>query len=123
MFRTKEYLKSDTGERRRLRLCTVDKRQTGNKVTWHDVTLPSHVTVDLQNARLAYDGHTNIFINDFANKAMHVLSVSGQYERQLVSQLTSEPKRVAVDSQRGHVMYVGQTEGKVSVFELTYESL
>jgi hypothetical protein len=56
------------------------------------------------------------------NKAVHVWSVSGQYVCQLVSsqQLVSQPQRVAVDSQRGHVMYVGQRDGTVGVFELTY---
>ena len=49
-------------------------------------------------------------------------SVSGQYDRQLVSpqQLISKPYRVAVDTQR-HVMYVGLEKGTVGVFELTYE--
>jgi hypothetical protein len=51
-----------------------------------------------------------------------VWSVSGQYDRQLVSpqQLISKPWRVAVDTQR-HVMYVGLEKGTVGVFELTYE--
>jgi hypothetical protein len=122
VYWTREYLNSGT-TKKRLRVCTVDKRQAGNNVTWCDVTLPSRVTVDLQSVRLAYDGHTNIFINDVANKAVHVWSVSGQYERQLVSQLTNQPQRMAINNQNGHVMYVGQGSGTVSVFELTYESL
>ncbi len=117
VFWTAEYSGSD---KRRLRMYTVDKRQANANATWSDV---SHVTVDLPT-NLAYDGHTNIFIRNFANKAVHVWSVSGQYERQLVSQLTNGPQRVAVDScQHGHVMYVGRGQGTVSVFELTYESL
>jgi hypothetical protein len=125
VFWSAEYLTSARGRRYRLRVCTVDKWQTNNNVTWRDVTLPSHVAVDLQYANLAYDGHTNMFVTDCVNKAVHVLSVSdsGQYERQLlVLKLTNEPQRVVVDSQRGHVMYVGQTNGTVGVCELTYES-
>jgi hypothetical protein len=62
-----------------------------------------------------------MFVTDFHNKAVHVWTVSGQYVCQLVSsqQLVSNPQRVAVDSQRGHVMYVGQGNGTVGVFELT----
>jgi hypothetical protein len=70
----------------RLRVYTVDKRRAvGDNVTWRDVTLPSHVTVDLSYSRLAYDGHTSIFVTDKSNRAVHVWSVSGQYDRQLVS--------------------------------------
>ena len=121
VYWTVEVLDSNKGEYR-LRVCTVDKRQTGNHVTWRDVTLLSDVTLDWVN-NLAYDGHTNVFIRDFVNKAVHVWSVSGQYERQLVSQLANQPVHVAFDSQRGHVMYVGQGSGKISVFKLTYESM
>jgi hypothetical protein len=69
---------------------------------------------------LAYDGHS-VFVTDCRNKAVHVWSVSGQYDRQLVSpqQLVSGPWRVAVDNQR-HVMYVGQWGDTVGVFKLTY---
>jgi hypothetical protein len=35
----------------RLRVYTVDKRRAvGDNVTWRDVTLPSHVTVDLSSS-------------------------------------------------------------------------
>jgi hypothetical protein len=111
-----------SGEDLHLHVYTVDKRRAvGDNVAWHDVTLPSHVTVDLWNSKLAYDGHTSILVTDNKNKAMHVWSVSGQYDCQLVSpqQLISEPWRVAVDTQR-HVMYVGLEKGTVGVFELTY---
>jgi hypothetical protein len=107
----------------RLQVCTVDKRRAGgNNVTWRDVTLPSHVTVDLKCSRLAYDGNASILVMDNKNRAVHVWSVSGQYDRQLVSpqQLISHPRRVAVDTQR-HVMYVGHENGTAGVFELTYE--
>jgi hypothetical protein len=75
---------------------TVDKQRVGDNVTWRDVTLPSHVTVDLQYCKLAYDGHTNMFVTDFNNKAVHVWSVSGQYVCQLLSsqQLMNMPQRV-----------------------------
>jgi hypothetical protein len=93
----------------RVLVFTVDKRRAvGDNVSWRDVTLPSHVTDNLSIDRLAYDGHTSIVVTDRHRRAMHVLSVSGQYEGQLEprQQLPSSIYCAAVDSQR-HVMYVG----------------
>jgi hypothetical protein len=107
----------------RLRVYTVDKRRAvSDNVTWRDVTIPSHMTVGLYYSRLAYDGHTSIFVTDCITRAVHVWSVSGQYDRQLVSsqQLISKLWCVAVDTQR-HLMYVGFDKGTVGVFEMTYE--
>jgi hypothetical protein len=115
----------DLAEYWRLRVYTVDKRRAvGDNATWRDVTLPSHETVDIRHSRLAYDGYTSIFVTDGRNTAVHVWSVSGQYDRQLVSyqQLSSLPLCVAVDTQR-HVMYVGHDKDRVGVLELTYEPL
>jgi hypothetical protein len=105
-----------------LRVYTVDKRRVGNNIiTSHDITLPGHVTISLQYSKLTFDGHTNVFITDFENKAVHMWSVSDrQYVCQPVSpqQLVSSPRCIAVDSQRGHVMYVGLNCSTVGVFEL-----
>ena len=47
----------------RQRVYTVDKLQAvGDNVTWRDVTLPSHVTKNLSNNGLAYDGYTSMGI-------------------------------------------------------------
>jgi hypothetical protein len=41
----------------------VDKRRgVGDNVTWRDVALPRHVTVD---------GHTSIFVTDYKSNAVH----------------------------------------------------
>jgi hypothetical protein len=54
----------------RLRVYTVDKRRAvGDNVTWRDVTVPSHVTVDFSFSRLAFDGHSNIFVTDHDNRS------------------------------------------------------
>jgi hypothetical protein len=47
VFWTSEGLRADN-TKWRLRVYTVDKRQVGDNVTWRDVTLPSHVTINLQ---------------------------------------------------------------------------
>jgi hypothetical protein len=111
----------------RLQVYTVDKRPAaGGNVTWRDVTLPSHVTVSLSESKLAYDGHTSVFVTDFYNGAVHAWSVGGQYDRLVVLfwQLSSPIRCVAVDTQRHvHVMYVGCDNGAISVFELVYKPL
>jgi hypothetical protein len=109
----------------RLRVNIFDRRRSdGDGLLLRDVIMPSHVTVTLNNSRLAYDGHTSVLVADRFNRAVHVWSVSGQYGRQLVSpqQLTSDIQSLAVDTQR-RVMYVSDVNGTVSMFELTYEPL
>ncbi len=113
-----------------LSVYTLDNRLVNGELTWCDVTLPDHTPVDFHCGRLAFDGHTNIFMTDFDNRAVHVWSVSGQYERQLLSSqhfTTNDtnvfPQRLAIDHQRGHVMYVGKSDKTIGVYELTYESV
>jgi phosphoribosyl-AMP cyclohydrolase len=123
---------------RRLLVYTVDNRRAdGDRViSQRDVALPTHVSMDA-SSKLVYDGHTSIFATDNLNLAVHVWSVSGQYDRQLLSseQLISHRTSritshitthhidcIAVDVQR-HLMYVGHEQGRVDVFELTYEPL
>jgi hypothetical protein len=108
-----------------LRVYTVDNRRADGDhvISQRDVAVPRHVSMD-SSSKLVYDGHTSIFATDLATVAVHVWSVSGQYDRQLVSlqQLVSFFWCIAVDGQR-HVMYVGHDQGRVDVFELTYEPL
>jgi hypothetical protein len=95
----------------RLQVYTVEQQRLGNDVKWRDVTLPSHVTVDLWDSKLSYDGHTSMFVTKLIDRAVHVWSVGGQYVCQLVSsqQLVNNTRSVAVGSRGGHaMMYVGQ---------------
>jgi hypothetical protein len=108
-----------------LRVYTVDNRRAvgDNVISQRDVAIPWQVRMD-SSSKLVYDGHTSIFAKTSGNKAVHVWSVRGQYDRQLVSlqKLVSFFWCIAVDGQR-HVMYVGHDQGRVDVFELTYEPL
>jgi hypothetical protein len=108
-----------------LRVYTVDNRRAdGDRViSQRDVASPTQVSIDT-NSKLVYDGHRSIFAAHAADVSVHVWSVSGQYDRQLVSreQLVSYFWCIGVDVQR-HVMYVGHDRGRVDVFELTYEPL
>jgi WD40 repeat protein len=125
VFWTHEVMKNDKTNRR-LQVCIVDKHCSGTKVTRHNVTLPSQVTVNLQHTRLAFDGHANIFVADANNKAVYVWSVHGQYECQLLFpqhfSLQNAPKRLAVNT-RNDYMYVGQFGGIIDIFKLTYKEI
>ena len=81
------------------------------------------IHIDLLYSSLAQDGHMNIFLSDYHNKAVHVFSVNGQYQRQLLSpdQLNSYPFRLAVDKER-QLLYAGQWDSKVGIFKLLYEN-
>ena len=106
-----------------LRVHSVDRRRSDGNVTWRDinVTTIDGKHIDLSISRLSYDGNMNIFLSDYYNKAVHVLSVNGQYHCQLLSyhHLKNGPFRLAVDKER-QLLYVGLEEGVVEVFELTH---
>ena len=108
----------------RLRVYSVDRRRSDGSATCRDINVP---TTDGENINLSvycslsYDGNMNIFLNDCDNKAVHVLSVNGQYHCQLLSShhFKNKPFRLAVDKER-QLLYVGQAKGVVGVFKLTY---
>ena len=106
-----------------LRVYSVDRRCSDGNVTWRDinVTTTDGQHIDLSWSSLSYDGNMNIFLSDYANKAVHVLSVNGQYHCQLLSShlIKNKPLKLAVDKER-QLLYVGQVEGVVEVFKLTY---
>ena len=106
-----------------LRVYSVDRRCSDDKVTWRDINV---ITTDgkhinLYYCSLSYDGNMNIFLSDWYNKAVHVLSVNGQYHCQLLSShhFKNKPCRLAVNKER-QLLYEGQREGVVGVFKLTY---
>ena len=106
-----------------LRVYSVDRRRSDGKVTWRDINVPTTdgKHINLLDSRLSYDGNMNIILSDCSNKAVHVLSVNGQYHCQLLSShhVKNKPHRLAVDKER-QLLYVGQWESVVGVFKLTY---
>ena len=102
---------------------SVDRRRSDGNVTWRDINVPTtdgkHINLS-HSSRLSYDGNVNIFLSDYHNKAVHVLSVNGQYHCQLLSShhIKNKPWRLAVDKKR-QLLYVGQEGSVVCVFELT----
>ena len=106
-----------------LRVYSVDRRRSDGKLTWRDINVPTTdgTHINLSNSSLSYDGNMNIFLSDCYNNAVHVLSVNGQYHCQLLSShhIKNNPLRLAVDKER-QLLYVGQREGVVGVFKMTY---
>ena len=112
-----------SGNYRHLRVYSVDGGRYDDKVTWRDISVPTTdgKHTDLFNSRQSYDGNMNIFLSDYINKAVHVLSVNGQYHCQLLlsHHFKSKPCRLAVDKER-QLLYVGQNNGVLGVFKLKY---
>ena len=106
-----------------LRVLSVDSRRSDGSVAWRDinVTTTDGKHIDLMTCSLSYDGNMNIFLSDYDNKAVHVLSVSGQNYRQLLlpNHIENVPCMLAVDKRR-QLLYVGQEKGVVEVFKLSY---
>ena len=105
-----------------LRVYSVDRRRSDGNVTWRDINVPTTdgKHINLSSSSLSHDGNMNIFLNDYNNKAVHVLSVNGQYHCQLLSShhMENKPLKLAVDKER-QLLYVGQEWGVVGVFKLT----
>jgi hypothetical protein len=106
------------GKKRRL---SIYKRNRRGAVVRNVVSLPSQTLINLAGSRLAYDGRTSIFLSDYKNKAVHVWSVNGQYDHQLLSSVdfTGKPSFLTVDEQR-RLMYVAQSDSTIKVFKLRY---
>ena len=105
-----------------LRVYTVDRRRSDSNLTWKDLNFTtSKKHIDLSSSSsLSYDGNKSVFLSDFFNQAVHVLSVNGQYNCQLLSShnFMNTPLRLAIDKMH-QLLYVAQSEGVVGVFKLT----
>ena len=99
-----------------------DKARSGGNVTCRDISV---LTTDGKHldlspyGSLSYDGNMYVFVSEFEDKAVHVFSVTGQYQYQLLSarHLYASPCRLFVDRER-HLMYAGLLSGVVGVYEL-----
>ena len=100
---------------------SVDRRRSDVNVTWRDINVSTTdgKHINLSCSSLSYDGNMNIFLSDCDDKAVHVLSVNGQYHCQLLSShhIKNNPFRLAVDKER-QLLYVGQDEDVVGVLKL-----
>ena len=106
-----------------LRMCSADRR--ADSVAWKDVNVMTAdgKNLDLSFSTMSYDGNINIFLSDWFNQAIYVLSMNGQLHRQLLSShhMDYKPCRLAVDRQRQR-LYVGEYNTVVGVFSLIYEA-
>ena len=118
-----DYVKYNNDGIYNLLVYSVDRRHSDGNVTIKNmkVTTADNKHLDLLYSRLSYDGSKNIFISDWKNKAVHVLLTNGQYHCKLLSSrhLKNPPLILAVDK-KSQLLYVGQANGIVEVFMLTY---
>ena len=116
-------LETSDNDENHLCVYSVDRRRFDGNVTWRDINVPTTdgKHIDLLYSSLSYDGNMNIFLSDLHNKAVHVLSVNGQYHCQLLSShhIKNWPYRLAVDKEH-QLLYLGQSFTLVEVFKLTY---
>jgi hypothetical protein len=95
---------------------TVDKRRVSNNVTWRDITLPSHVTVDLsvlnwhmtviQIFSLQFHEQVSFTFGRLVDSMSCQLLSSEQFENNDTS-----PLRVAVDTRGNHTHLRGSNQG------------
>ena len=108
---------------RNLPVCSIERNRFDRNVTCRDISLikTDGNPIDLSFSSLAYDGDLNIFVSEIDKKAIHVLSVSGQYRYQLLSPhgIRNRPWKLAIDKE-SQLIYVGQDYGLVEAFKLTY---
>ena len=107
------------------RLCAfnANAKRSDNSLSWRDVAVPAtgETAINLASSRLGHDGHAYVFLTDQQNNAVHVFSLGGQYQFQLLSsQQINTPWRLAFDTNYG-LLYVGQSRGEVKVFALAYQ--
>ncbi len=111
----------DLGYTYHLHVYSLDRRRT---VTWKNVSVSTTDDEHIQlgpYSTLMYDGKMNIFLSYGFNKAVHVLSVTGQCHWQLLSShhIKNGSHRLAIDKEY-QLLYVGQEWSVVKVFKLKY---
>ena len=104
-----------------LSVYSIDRRLSDGKIkTSRNITIPSidGEKIDLLQSKMSYDGYMNIFLSNWGSNAVHVLSADFKYQSQLLRSKNT-PMKLAIHNERP-LLYVGQWDGLIEVFELTY---
>ena len=103
------------------RVYSMDK--ISGRSTWKDINSIAGKHINFRLSSLSYDGNTKIFLSSFDDKTVHALSVNEQCSCPILSpdQIKNNPSRLAVDNTH-QLLYVGQDNGVVDVFNFTRES-
>ena len=82
-------------------------------------------TIDLSRSKLSYDGNNYIFLNDYNNKTIYVLSVNGQYYCQLLSpeDIDDRHPMASMVETKHQQIFVELKPMFVQVFKLTYNEM
>ena len=97
---------------------------TNGNVTGRFSTATNDKDIYLQFSRLSYDGRMNIFLTDYYNCAVHVLSTNSWYYSELLylhgyGDEYCNVLRLSIDRDR-QLLYVGQIQSTLKVFKLNY---
>ena len=93
-------------------------------VTGRVSTATNDKNIYLPFSTLSYDGKTNIFLTDYYNCAVHVLSTNSRYYSELLyldgyGDEHCNVLRLSFDKDR-QLLYVGQIQSALKVFKLSY---
>ena len=83
------------------------------------------VYVNLKTAYMAFDGKSSVLLCDNEKCLIHIFSISGEYQRQLImnkndGQVTN-PRRPYFDSIK-QLLYVGMSSNELKIYTLTYST-
>ena len=110
-------------DQERMRVYSVNKKYPGVNVTWKDINLVATggKKIKFSYSSMLCDSNSNLFLSDFENKAIHVLTTKGQYRFQLLSSLdiNTLPSRISLEDYK-RLLLVGRSGGGVKVFRLFY---
>ena len=108
---------------RRLHVYSVNRTGVDAPIPFRNIKIPKTNGEEntLRQSTLAYDGYTNIFLNDYNNKAIIIFTMNGSHQQFLSPhRIKNEPRRLAVDGKR-QLLYIGHKNRLVEVFKLIHQ--
>ena len=108
----------------KLRMISMVKGCSSCNGTWRDINVASadgnNIKFDMLTS-LSFDGIANVFLSDWHNKTVHVLTIDGEYLCQLLSsdQIKNNPCAMIANS-TSRLLFTGQGNSTVEVFHLTF---
>ena len=112
-FWIQEYNGDESNAYVRLIVYSVNKKRSGDNMT---LEIDSE-RFDFLDSSLSVDVNRNIFLSEKRNQSVHVFSMNGRYNSQLLSsnELQARPWSLTVDQKR-QLLFVGQDNGIVQAF-------
>ena len=101
-------------------------KKSADNVTWRDInpTLADGKQISLASSKIAYNGYMNVFLSDWENKAIYMLSAKNQSFCKLLlsSNQINIPSGLCTDKER-QMLCVGEQGGVVKIFQLICDTI